>query len=433
MKRLFLIPLMTVHALMGQDAPAHLGDGTGTFPEVEIRTNWNQEPPLLMWHRRVGQATTGFVISGKHVILGGNDGTHDIWWCIDSDSGSPFWQHAYKEEPNPQFIAPGPVASALIDDERALVMSKSGMVHCLELEEGEPLWKANLIPAAADRPPDNGFTAAPLAIPQGILVAGGNLASSLICLSREDGSVKWKSEPLGGAIQTTPRIIERDGVTMVWIMLPKRVVGLKLTDEGVREIHSVDWESPMDPHGCPPLWFGERLILPARRDAGFGTFEIKDDKLVPVYDSGAEGPRFHSAFVMDEDMIGIIGKGEKSELVRLDPGTGEQRWIEPLPDGRGSCILAGGSIVVLCETGDMIVGKPGLAEFSSQAKIRVLKEPCWAPLGFANQRIYARNNMGNALCMSIPARTTEANESKEGETYQKVDGPSLDTKSTSKK
>lgn len=429
MKRLLIILLMAAHALMAQDAPAHLGDGAGVFPEAEIRTNWNEEPPKLLWHRRVGQATTGFVISGKHVIVGGNDGTLDVWWCIDSDSGSPKWQYAYQESPNPQFISRGPVASALIDGERVLILSKTGTVHCVDLEEGTMLWKANLVRGTEESPPEIGLTAAPIAIPHGIIVVGGKDASTLMCLSREDGSVKWQSELLGGAIQTTPRIKERDGITTAWVMLPQRVVGLQLSAEGAKEIQSVDWESASDPHGCPPLWDGNHLILPKRRGAGFATFEMKDGRLESVYDSGAEGPGFHSAFIMDHDVIGICSKGESSELVRLDSTTGQLRWSEPLPGSRGSCILVGGNVVVLCESGDMVVGKAGLSEFSSLAKIRVLKEPCWALLGFANQRIYARNNHGNALCMSIPARAAEADEAKESEIDSNTVNPSPDTKS----
>jgi hypothetical protein len=81
----------------------------------------------------------------------------------------------------------------------------------------------------------------------------------------------------------------------------------------------------------------------------------------------------------------------------------------------------------------MIVGKPGLTEFTFQAKIRVLKEPCWALLGFANNRIYARNNLGNALCMSIPVRSNSPSEAKESQIDSKADDLPTDTNSEPQK
>jgi outer membrane protein assembly factor BamB len=368
-----------------------------------------------MWNRSMPQGTTGFVISGDRAILGGNDGNLDIWLCLDAAAGSPKWQYTYDEKPNPRLVSAGPVANALIDAERAVILSKTGMVHCLGIEDGKPLWKAKLLPTVEDRLPAKGFTAAPLAIAQGILVAGGDEASSLMCLSREDGSVKWQSEPLGGSIQTTPRIIERDGVVMAWVMLQERVVGLQLTDDGVKQVHSIDWKSTGDPHGCPPLWDGKRLILPARPDAGFATFELKDGQFVPLHDSGTEGPKIISGFVKEGHVVGIINRVGGNELVRLDPDNGKILWSEPIPGTRGSCIQTGEYVVVIFETGSMIVGKIGDQDFTVDAKIGILKEPCRALLGFADHRIFARNN-SNALCISIRARTPVTIESKEGDT-----------------
>lgn len=128
--RTLLISYLSLACLLpAQNAPAYLGNGTAVFPEALIRTDWNTVPPNLLWHRRIGAGATGFAVRDKNVVVGGNDGSSDVWWCFDSDSGTPSWRFTYPEAPRPDWFCAGPVATAAIDVDRVHVLAKIGRAH----------------------------------------------------------------------------------------------------------------------------------------------------------------------------------------------------------------------------------------------------------------------------------------------------------------
>lgn len=402
MNCLLVACLLTAPPLPAQDAPGHLGDGSGVFPGADIRTDWNRVPPQLLWHRRIGAGTTGFAIVGKRAIVGGNDGGRDVWWCIDSDYGTPLWQYVYDEPPAPDRHAAGPAATACIDHDRVYLLSRSGSLHCVNLEQGELLWQRRLAGTDDQPGPAGGYTASPVAFADGVLVPGGRGAAALTLMGRADGEIRWRSPDLGAAILTAPRLLDVRGTRLAWLMLPERTVGLA-PGATPAVIHQINWPADPDPRAWPPQWVDGRLFLPAGRGSGAATFELAGaGSLTPVRLPGESTLRFRSAVVCDGEVVGLAATtDDRGCLARVDPVTLQTRWTIPLAAASGSCVLAGPHLIVLCDDGAMLVGTPATASFETHGRIRVLKGPCHAPLGFAHQRFFARNNDGTALCMDL--------------------------------
>lgn len=412
--RTFLIPFLALTCLLpARNAPAYLGDGTAVHPEANIRTDWNKVPPNLLWHRRIGAGATGFAIVDDKVVVGGNDGTNDVWWCIDSDSGTPNWRFAYAEEPRADWFCAGPVATAAIDGDRVHVLAKSGLLHCLSLDKGELIWKVQLKDLLGGEAPTGGFTMSPVVHGSRVLIAAGTKDTALLALDRKSGEVSFRTPSFGPSAGGTPRIISHHGTDAALMMLAGQVVAIRLAEPEGGKLFSLDWTASNDPHGNTPLWLDDSLVLPSGKKSGFASFGPSVPTPRPMHLSADPGISFRHAVPVGKDLVGVAREAEgKSSLKRVDPRTGKVAWSESLPGAPGHCLLAGTHLIVLCESGELLVGTPGDASFEELARITVAKGPCQAPLGFANNRVYARNNAGIAICMDIsPLKLREVPES----------------------
>jgi outer membrane protein assembly factor BamB len=401
--RTFLILFFSLTCLLpGQNAPAYLGDGSAVFPESSIRTDWNTVPPNLLWHRRIGAGATGFAIVADNVVVGGNDGTNDVWWCIDSDSGTPTWRFAYPEAPRPDWFCAGPVATALIDGDRVHVLAKSGLLHCLSLDKGELIWKVQLKDLLGGESPAGGFITSPVLHGDKVLIATATKESSLLALDRSSGELAFRAPSFGSSVGGTPRIISHQDSKVAVLMLVEKVVALRLEEPFGESALSQDWSAAADPHGNTPVWKDDLLFLPSGKESGFASFSVSAPSAKPLATSPEPAIRFRTAVPIGSDLVGVAtGPDDISSLKRIDPRSGQIHWSTPLPGAPGHCVLAGSHLIVLCESGELLVGNPGDESFEELARITVAKPPCQAPLGFANNRVYVRNNAGVSMCMDV--------------------------------
>ena len=101
-------------------------------------------------------------------------------------------------------------------------------------------------------------------------------------------------------------------------------------------------------------------------------------------------------------ITGVFGdKRIDAELIRMDMASGKIHWRENLPGTRGSSVLVGDTIVVLCETGDLIAGTVSDKGFTETGRKKILKPRCWSSFAIADGRIFARNNDGDAVCLDV--------------------------------
>ena len=111
---------------------------------------------------------------------------------------------------------------------------------------------------------------------------------------------------------------------------------------------------------------------------------------------------FQNSILVDGDIIGVFGdKNIDAELIRMDMKSGKIRWKESMPGTRGSSLLIGDHLVILAETGDLIVGKASKTGWKELGRIKPLDKLCWSYLAYSNGRLFARNNDGQAVVLDV--------------------------------
>jgi outer membrane protein assembly factor BamB len=111
---------------------------------------------------------------------------------------------------------------------------------------------------------------------------------------------------------------------------------------------------------------------------------------------------FQNSILQDGDILGVFGdKNIDAELIRMDMKSGKIRWREKMPGTRGSSLMVGDQMVILSETGEIICGEPAKSGWKEHGRVQALSSVSWAHVAFADGRIYARSNKGEAVCFEV--------------------------------
>jgi outer membrane protein assembly factor BamB len=64
-------------------------------------------------------------------------------------------------------------------------------------------------------------------------------------------------------------------------------------------------------------------------------------------------------------------------------------------------MVADGKLIVLGESGKLVIAKASPEKFEELASAQILKGKCWTVPVLANGRIYARNAKGDLVCLDV--------------------------------
>jgi outer membrane protein assembly factor BamB len=108
---------------------------------------------------------------------------------------------------------------------------------------------------------------------------------------------------------------------------------------------------------------------------------------------------FNSCVVLQGFVYGF----DESELRCLDLQTGAVKWRDGGP-GKGALIAADGKLIVLGETGELMIAEATPTAFKTVARAHVLGGRCWTAPVLANGRILCRNARGNLICLDVSGK-----------------------------
>ena len=111
--------------------------------------------------------------------------------------------------------------------------------------------------------------------------------------------------------------------------------------------------------------------------------------------------QFNSCLLWKGHIYGFDGQaGGRGQLRCLDYKTGEVKWSQK-GMGTGSLMLADGKLIILSETGTLVIALASPEGFSELSSAQILTGKCWTMPVLANGRVYARNATGHLVCIDL--------------------------------
>jgi len=399
-----LTGLVTVLAsgLEAADWPQFLGpQRNGVTPDV-VGVSWPDGGPPRRWRLDAGAGFAGPVVAGDHVVLFDRQGADDVVRAVSARTGATLWTQRYPSAfEDAMGSGDGPRSTPCIAEGRVFTWGADGRLCAFALEDGRRLWEV----AARERfradPGFFGFACSPLVVgTQVMLNLGGRDGAGLAAWEVSTGRLAWKltDEEAGYA---SPVLAPGSPASLALFFNREGLVGVALPSG--QERFRFRWRSRMGAsvNAASPVVSGDEVYLTASYGTGGVLLRRRGEALETVW-SGDESLSAHFAtpVLRDGFLYGFHGRQERgAELRCVEWGTGRVRWRQD-DLGPGSLVVAGDRLVVLLESGELLVAPAVPDGFRPQARAQILGRETRAPMAVSRGAVLARDGR-HWVCLDL--------------------------------
>jgi outer membrane protein assembly factor BamB len=351
--------------------------------------------------------------------------------ALDAATGKPIWEHRYDCIYNISYPA-GPRCTPTIDGDRVYILGSEGDLRCLNVEDGQLVWKKNLPADFGSEVPLWGYSSHPLINGDLLYTMAGGTGQAVVALDKMTGEVQWK------AIDDTagycpPAMVEFGGKSQLMVFHPTGLTSLNPADG------EQYWTLPIKPDYemsiNRPMIDGDRMYTSGIHQSAL---MIKLNSVSPNTDSpNSDSPNTNSPST-NSPSVTELWRGEKDKaiycanstplfvdgvvygcdcnlgaLVAIDANDGSRLWTtfdatRPgvtrfVKHGTGFLTRIGDSdqYLVFNETGDLQINKMTRQGFESMGSFHVLeptgnafnRDVVWSHPAYADRTAYVRNDV----------------------------------------
>ena len=375
------------------DWPQFLGpERNGIYSGPAIGTEWPNGGPRRLWEKKIGQGFAGPAVVGQRLLLFHRVGGREVLEALDVSTGSPLWRHDYETTYRDDFgFDEGPRSVPVVADSVVYTFGAEGVLSAVALETGKPLWSV----ATAERfkVPKNFFGAAgsPLVLDGRVLVNAGGKEAGLAAFDAKTGTVLWTATD-DEASYSSPTAATFGGERLALFYTRS---GLEIVDPvkgTVKQHFSWRSRSRASVNAAVPLVVGDVVFLSASYGTGAAALRFQPSGLTKLWSSDeALSSHYATAVHRDQVLYGFHGRQEYGQSFRaIELLTGKVLWSED-GFGAGTVTLAADKLVIVRESGELVVADASPRGFRVLARARLLSGTVRAYPALADGVIYVRN------------------------------------------
>ncbi len=397
--RLFFVGVLSLSTpLFAADWPWFRGpDHNGISRETGWFAKLPAEGPKQLWRASLGLGFSTIVVADGKAISTGHDGKKDgtdTIWCFDAGSGAVLWKHSYKAPLGDMYFEGGTTGTPTIDHGKVYHLSREGDFLCLDLATGKVLWQKQLVKELEVTKPDWGFASSALVEGDRLIL---NVGGAGTAFDRATGAISWKSDDHMAAYSTAAPF-DLDGKRCIALLAHKQCIAIEAATGKV--LWRQKFESNYNTNAGAPIVHDGMIFISAYNVPGI-MLRARDGEVIKNWKTDTR-VHFNAGVLIDDALYTFHGQAGKkdAELRCLDWKTGATKWKQT-GLGVGSLVAADGKLIVLSETGELVIAEVSPEKFKPLARAQILGGKCWSTPTLANGRIYARNAKGDLVCVSL--------------------------------
>lgn len=389
-----VVPMLAV----ADDWPNWSGPAySGISQETAFAREWPSEGLKADWTLEIGTGFSSMSVVGDRLLAMGNEDATETVWCLNAASGEVLWKHSYPGELLPNLHEGGPGSTPTIDESRVYTLGKEGQLFCLNLADGAVLWKSMLQEELEVKLPEWGFSSSPRVLGNQLILEAGRVVS----FDKLTGKKLWQTEPHEAGYGSVA-VFQHDGQTLLASL---DCDGLRILNaESGSEVAFTEWKSPYKTNATTPLVVGDTIFISTGYKVGCGLFRLSNGNLERLYTNTNMRNHFNNSVLIDGFLYGFDGDSHNGRNVTLNCihwESGELKWKQR-GLGCGSLIAADGTLIILAETGDLVLAAADSESYQELARTEFLEGRCWTSPVLARGRVYGRNSDGRLVCVSLP-------------------------------
>lgn len=348
---------------------------------------------MRLWKQKVGQGFSGPVIAEGKVILFQRIGNEEVVEALAAKTGERIWRRAAPTAYVDDFgFDEGPRGTPCVSGGKVYTFGAEGRLTCLSLADGKKIWE---LESRAQFHSGKGFFG-PACSPlvdngQVLLQLGGRDGAGVVAFAADTGKLLWQvTDDEAGYASPVMTTLGGERLALCFTR-----AGLEVIDPVAGKLRfGFPWRSRSSAsvNAASPIVDGEEVFLTASYGTGATLLRLQRDSAEPVW-SGDESLSAHYATPVKHGhfLYGFHGRQEMGQDFRcLDWRTGKVRWSADR-FGAGTVVVAGEQLVLLLESGELVVAAATPDAFHPTARFQVLGSGTRAPFALADGLLVARD------------------------------------------
>ncbi len=394
MMKHLLVALLLTTPLVAADWPQFLGPSrNGVYVGAPLNEKWPPAGPRSVWRRQIGSGLSGPVVAGKRLILFHRVADREVVESFDALTGSPQWRHAYPTTYRDDFgFDEGPRAVPVVAEGIVFTYGAEGKLSAVDLSTGKPLWSVDAMRQFDAAKGFFGAAGSPLVEGGKVIANVGGKKGGIVAFDAKTGKVVWTA--------TTDAASYSSGVAAT--ILGRRyavfltragLVGLDPSNGEVRFQRPWRARQAASVNAATPIVVGDRIFVSAEYGPGAGVMRFDGTKLADVWLSDEVlSNHYATSVVHDGYLYGFHGRQEFGPVFRaVDLQSGKVVW-STARFGAGSVTLAGNRLVIVRESGELVLADASPAAFRQVAAAQLLPATVRAYPALADGILYVRND-----------------------------------------
>ena len=414
-------------------------DGHST--ETEISDRWPERGPPVLWLKDLGAGYSGFVGQSGRVYTQYQTLSGQFVACLNAATGEKIWEQKYAWPYKPASLYPGPRSTPTLSDGRLFLTTPQANVLCFDVLTGAKIWELDTAERFAAPDVEFGYACSPVCQNGNVFLPIGGENASMVALDQADGSVVWQSgnAPISYC-SAYPIEFEKRKLIVGYFKNQVSIFDQVTGDE----LASVKVSFDYDEHSAWPIYVEPHLWVsgPFRSGSQLYRLESQQDKirLQTVYKTKDMSNDVASCVLADDHLYGFDIRDVQSKVHRPSRGqftcmeflSGKVCWrdgaivrhaFQPKQSeaagdtvdetvaskpvnsrtdiGHASVIVADDKLILLNDTGDLILGRVDANSFVQLARTTILGgEISWTQPIVIDGHLYARNH-SKAICVYL--------------------------------
>lgn len=346
-----------------------------------------------VWEKAVGQGFAAPAVAEGRLILFHRLGDRETVECLDASSGKRLWIADYPTAYRDDFgFDEGPRATPAIAGNRVYTLGAEGMLQALDFSTGRKLWSVDTRQRFGARKGFFGAACSPLVEGDRVLLnIGGAKGAGVAAFDKETGKVLWTAtdDEAGYAAPVAATI---GGARQALFFTRNGLVGVEPPTGRIRFQFPWRSRSQASVNAATPLVVEDLVFLSASYGTGAVLLRLRDGRPERVWSSDeAMSNHYASSVYRDGYLYGFHGRQEEGPSLRcVELKTGRVQWSED-GFGAGTVTLAGASLLILRESGELVLAAASPKQFRTLGRARILPATVRAYPAVAGGYLYARN------------------------------------------
>lgn len=363
---------------------------------AKLAEKWPANLLEKKWQRPLGDGYSSIVASGDMLFTMFRQDDLEHLVALDAGSGKVVWKHSYavefREGTDVEEFGPGPLATPLLLGDRIVGIGVTGMMHCLDIQSGQVLWKHHVIDEFAGTNLYRGYSASPIGYENLVIVPIGGKKSGLVAFDQQDGSVAWQGHDFDIA-HVSPLLIRFGNQDQLVIVAHHTVVAVH-PDNG-----EVLWqvEHPIDGgyiSSTPVFAEDGRLFFSAAYGNGSRCIQLRREgdsiRAQEVWHNQRLRIHHSNSIRIGKYLYGPSGDFSAMLYSCINVETGELAW-QDRKIGRVAALFADEKFVMLQEDGVLILARMSPAGPTLLSQTKLFDSRAWTVPTIVGKRIYIRN------------------------------------------